>query len=238
MEITKREVLASISIVCILLIIGVLIADKISEKQMDRNEKYNKALKIKDVDMFKYGMRTNVGNAFVYGELEAVDPVSYPEVKDKYLHIERVTEKYTMHTRTVTQTVNGKTTTKTQVYWSWDVIDRESLTADKVKFLGVDFKSNQFELPYGNYIDTVKKSSTIRYKFYGYPKKSNVTIFTKLSNNNIESKGIPVYENKTIEETMEDLVSNSSTIVFWVLWIIVIIGVVYGFYYLDNKWLE
>ena len=63
--ITKREVLASISIIAILLLIGVLISGKISEYQMDANEKYNKAVKIEDSEMFEYGMRTNVGNAFV-----------------------------------------------------------------------------------------------------------------------------------------------------------------------------
>ena len=40
-EITKREVLASISIIAILLLIGVLISSKISEHQMDKNEIYN-----------------------------------------------------------------------------------------------------------------------------------------------------------------------------------------------------
>lgn len=51
---------------------------------MDRNEVYNKAVKIDSQETFSYGMRTNVGNAFVYGTLEALDPVSYPEI-DGYL---------------------------------------------------------------------------------------------------------------------------------------------------------
>ena len=66
-EITKREILASISIVAIMLLIGVLIAGKISDYQLDKNEKYNKAVKIESQELFEYGMRTNIGNAFVYG---------------------------------------------------------------------------------------------------------------------------------------------------------------------------
>lgn len=38
-EITKREILVSVSIVAIMLLIGVLIAGKISDYQLDKNEK-------------------------------------------------------------------------------------------------------------------------------------------------------------------------------------------------------
>ena len=45
-EITKREILVSVSIVAIMLLIGVLNAGKISDYQLDKNEKYNKTIKI------------------------------------------------------------------------------------------------------------------------------------------------------------------------------------------------
>ena len=82
-EITKREIIASISIITVMILIGVLISSKISEHQMDKNEIYNKAVKIENTDLFWYGMDTNVGNAFVYGDLEAVDTVTYPEIGGK-----------------------------------------------------------------------------------------------------------------------------------------------------------
>ena len=103
-EITKREMLASISIIAIMLLIGLLIAGKISDYQLDKNERYNKAVKIETQELFEYGMRTNVGNAFVYGDLEAVDTVTYPEIGGEYMYIEKVKEKYTMHTRQVAHT--------------------------------------------------------------------------------------------------------------------------------------
>lgn len=39
---------------------------------------------------------------------------------------------------------------------------------------------------------------------------------------------------------MDELVSNGKVaqIIFWVIWTILIIGVIFGFYYLDNEWLE
>ena len=84
-EITKREILVSVSIVAIMLLIGVLIAGKISDYQLDKNEKYNKAIKIESQELFEYGMRTNAGNAFVYGDLKAVDTVTYPGIGGEYI---------------------------------------------------------------------------------------------------------------------------------------------------------
>lgn len=45
-EITKREILASISIIAVMLLIGFTISGRISNYILDRNEKYNKAIKI------------------------------------------------------------------------------------------------------------------------------------------------------------------------------------------------
>lgn len=117
-EITKREILASISIIAVMILFGILISSKISEYQMDKNEIYNKAVKIESQEMFQYGMDTNVGNAFVYGDLKAVDTVTYPEIGGEYIYVEKVKEKYTRHTREVEHS-NGKTTWyTTETYWT------------------------------------------------------------------------------------------------------------------------
>lgn len=238
MEITKREIIASISIIAVLLIFGVIISGKISENIMDSNEIYNKAIKIEDEELFKYGMGTNVGNAFVYGELEVLDPVTYPEIGEEYSYIEKVKEKYTRHTRTRTYTVNGKTRTKTEVYWTWDRVGSESKKSTKVKFLGVELDYTQFLSLDSSYIDTIKESSHIRYKYYGSPIKAIGTIFAFLQNNNI-GNDIKFYENMNIEETYEYLQEGFGLLfLFWFAWILLITGVVYGFYYLDNDWLN
>jgi len=88
-KITKREILASISIIAFMILFGILISSKISEHQMDKNEIYNKAVKIESQEMFQYGMDTNVGNAFVYGDLKAVDTVTYPEIAGEYMYVEK-----------------------------------------------------------------------------------------------------------------------------------------------------
>ena len=240
-EITKREIIASISIIAVMILIGVLISGKISERQMDKNEIYNKAVKIDSTDLFQYGMDTNVGNAFIYGDLEAVDTVTYPEIGGEYMYVEKVKERYTKHTRQVahTKTVNGKTKTyyTTETYWTWDRVGSEDIKCKEISFCGIIFKSSKFDIPYTDYIDTIKESSNVRYKYYGTGIKFTGTIFTELKDKTI-SDNTNFYNNMNIEETVERLESGGGEIVFWILWIILTAACVFAFYYIDNEWLE
>lgn len=236
-EITYREILASISIVAVMLLIGFVISGKISQIQDDKNAKYNKAVKIESTDLFRYGMDTNVGNAFVYGELKAVDTVTYPEIGGEYMYVEKEEEHYNRHTRTYT-TTDGKGHTKihTEVYWSWDYAGSESKQCKEVSFCGTVFDSNKIKLPSADYIDTIKESSHVRYKYYGTNIEYTGTIFTKLKDKTI-SDSTPFYE-LSIGETKDLFETNSGVVIFWIVWIIVIVLAVFGFYYIDNEWLE
>ena len=239
-EITTREILASVSIVAILILVGLLISSKILEAHMDKVEKYNKAIKIDNQEFFEYGMKTNIGNAFVYGDLEAIDTVSFNEIEGQYMSVKRVKERHTKHTRLVTRTRTvGKTIqtyTTTETYYTWDEIDRWQDRCNKVRFLGVEFDYGQIYVPSESHIATIKESSKIRYVYYGSPIRYSGTLFAKLGNSTVDETQF--FNNMTIEETTEMLESNGLVIVFWFLWIVLIGCVVFAFYYIDNDWLE
>ena len=147
MEITKREVITGFVIIAFMMIVGFFISDNITDWQNEQNAKYQKAIHIeKDKDMFQYGMDTNVGNAFVYGDLKAVDPVTYDEIDGEYMYIEKVEERYTMHTRTVSYTVNGKVKHRTETYWTWDYAGSEDKQCKEINFCGVTFDSNKINI--------------------------------------------------------------------------------------------
>lgn len=236
-EITKREILASISIIAIFLLIGVLISGKISEHQIEENEKYNKAVKIQSTDLFQYGMDTNIGNAFVYGDLKAVDTVTYPEIGGKYMYVKKVKEKYTMHTRRVSHGSGKHRYYTTQTYWTWDYAGKESKKCKEINFCGITLKSKKIDLPSSDYITTIKESSHIRYKYYGIKTKYTGTIFTVLKNKTI-SDNSSFYSDMKIEQTVEHLESSITLVIFWIGWIVLVIAIVFGFYYFDNEWLE
>ena len=200
MEVTKREVIAGLVIIAFMMIIGFFISDNIMDWQNEKNAKYQKAIHIEnDNDMFQYGMDTNVGNAFVYGDLIAVDPVTYDEIDGEYMYIEKVKERYTMHTRTVSYTVNGHVRHRTETYWKWDRVDSEDRKCKEISFCGITFDSNKINMPSLYLIDTINESSHVRYKYYGVSKKYTGTIFTKLYDSTI-SDGTDFYENQKIND--------------------------------------
>lgn len=237
-QITKREVLVSVIIIAIMLLLGIVIHGSINDKLMLEHQKYNTALQIEnDPDLFAYGMKTNIGNAFVYGDLKAVDTVTYPEIGGEYIYVEKVKEKYTRHTRTVTTTVNGKTQTRIETYWTWDRVGSEDKKCKEISFCGVVFDSNKINLPSSSYIKTIKESSHVRYKYYGTKTEFTGTIFAELKDNTIpDNTGF--YNNNTIEDVMKTFKSNWQLVVFWIFWVLLTGGCVVGFYYIDNNWLE
>lgn len=238
MEITKREIVTSIAIIAVMLTIGFIISGKITEHQIEKNAEYQKAVHIEDKEPFEYSMRTNVGNAFVYGDIKPVDTVTYEEISGEYLYVEKVKERYTMHTQKYT-TSDGKghVRTHTRTYWTWDRVGSEDKKCKKINFCGIDFESKKIEFPDADYIETIKESSHVRYKYYGVPTKHTGTIYTHLADKTI-SDDSPFYEDFTIEQTLERLTSSGGNIFFWLVWIIFIGICVYLFCYLDNKWLE
>jgi hypothetical protein len=249
-KITKMEILASITIVAIMLLFGVLLSEKISESQADENDMYNKAIHIESTDIFQYGMNTNAGNAFVYGDLKAVDTVAYPEIGGEYIYVKKVEERCEKHEREVTKTDSeGKKYTETEEYYRWDTYDSESLQSEKVSFLGIVFPCAKINLPSADYINTINGGKTyswksgeyvkVKFVYYGVGTEFTGTIFTDLRDGTISDK-TNFYNGLSIDDTINRLETNGKIgiVLFWIFWIILTGSCVFGFYYLDNTWLE
>ena len=239
--ITKREIIFSVVILAVMLILGFVIHGSIDNSLMLKHQEYNTALRIdNDTNMFVYGMNTNVGNSYVYGELKAVDPVTYQEIGGEYSSVKKVKEKYTMHTRVVTYTVtvNGKpqTRTRTETYWTWDPVQTWRENCTKITFLDVEFDYGKIDFPEESYITTIKESSHIRYKYYGAPTTSIGTVYTDLRDGTMSDASMR--HNTSIEDTHKQMTSKGALVVFWIFWVPLTCGTVFAFVYIDNRWLE
>lgn len=242
MEITRREIVASLTIIAVWICLGFLISGRINDWQQDKTAEYDKAARIESQEIFEHGMATNLGNAFVYGELEAAEPVSYEEIKGEYSYIRKVKEVYTQHTRTVEKTrttANGKTETYTEIetYWTWDEVHWESRGTKNILFLKHKFPAKKCNLPGERYIDTIDGGYHVRYVYYGVPAKLTGTIYTKLEKGTI-SDNSEFWNGEKIEEVVESLEKSYATVIFWIFWVAAMAAVVYGFYCLDNYWLN
>ena len=237
-EITLRELLLSFVILAIMVCSGFVISNKINEAHNNKVYDYQTALQIEDSDTLSYAVKTNIGKILAYGNIKAVDPVTFDELGNDtlYSHASKVEEHYTMHTRTVTYTVNGKTQTRTEVYYTWDFYRSWEVCCTQVEFIDNVFNYNKIPFGYEEYITTDNFAPSKRYVYYGAPIESEGTLFAKVADNDLIETNF--HEGKNIDETLENINKNIWGILFWIFWIILICGVEYGFFYLDNDWLN
>lgn len=225
MSLRKRYALI-IMFVAAMQIIGFLIAGILADNQNENNAMYQKAIHIESEELFRYGMETNSGDAFVYGELKAIDTVSYPEIEGEYMCLLKVKERYERHERTVTEKdKDGETHTKTEYYYQWDEQSKESMHSSEISFCGVIFDYGKISSPGWDYIETISADREwswssgeyvkVRYKFYGTETEYTGTVFTTLADNTI-SDSSPFFDGKTPEEALKQSTSNIEIIVFWI----------------------
>ena len=260
MEITKHEILFSVVIVLAMLALGLFISNAITKNAIEQNEIFQKALKVNNnADAFGYSLDTNVPNILAYGRVKADQTVSFPELTGEYSYICKHKERYTRHTREVTETDSeGHTHTHTEVYYSWDGVGSTSFSADTVTYLNRQYSYGQLH-PEGyrltldsttlqsEYLDCESwdylyesawdkwsySVGDIRYYYTYAPKEYNGAL-------HVQGAKLRFYYETTIEQVLADSEASISgrRIGFWVSWILLTCGAVYGFYYIDNRWLE
>lgn len=242
-EITKREILVSIAITLLLIGIGFIISSAISNSINEKNEKYYKALKINNnEEQFKYAIKTNIGYVLGQGKVQAVKGVSIEDIEGTYFYIRKVKEEYTMHTRQVehTRTVGNRTETyyTTEEYWTWDHAGQEEFNTEKFNFLGVDFDYGTIKFSNTKYLETKDGGYHIRYKYYVIPFEFEGSLFTYIENNTITQNNF--YLNNTIDTIIEQKQNEEITAktIFWIIWIIAIGLIDFGYVSLDNYYLE
>lgn len=242
-EITFREVLVCIAITLVFLGLGFFISSKVADKENEKNEKYFKALKIEnDSNMFEYALKTNVGYVLANGNVQAVNGISIEDIAGEYFQLRRVKEKYTKHTRQVAHTkIVGNTTQTyytTEVYWTWDYAGEEEWHVENFRFLNKEFNYGTIKFNNMQYKETKKIDSHTRYEYYIIPAEFAGTLFTHIENSSILQNEF--YTNTSINELIikkENDLKNTKT-AFWLLWIIFITLINFGYVYLDNDYLE
>lgn len=235
MEITKRELLVSISIFAVLISISIAFSSKIERLQTDANIKYETALQIDNSpEQYKYALETNVGNVFAYGTVQAKDIVSIDDVSGMY--VSRELEKYTQHIRTRHYTVNGKSRIKIEHYWTWDHVHTDSVTSNIVIFLGREENGSVWR----NKISTehIKTESCGYHKRYVYrriPDSFSGTKFGEIKNHCMDDFD---FKQVTIKESLNSFRIGWYIPIYWVCCSILIAAILLLWFWLENDYLN
>lgn len=241
MEITKREILFSIIIFVIMLGIGLWLVNPILFPVKQRQLEVISAVQIdRDVDKFDYIGRTDVGEFISEGTIYAIKPVSIPDIPGSYMVIEKEKEKYTQHTRTVSyKDSDGHTHYRTETYWEWDHVHTDVFHSDSLEFLQKRFAYDYVRYKkHLKYYDTIKESSTIRYIYHTYPISKDGCMLGDVSDKSY--RNLRFISEYTIKDVLDDADNEIIlfSILYWFIWTLITGGLIFGFYYLENNWLE
>lgn len=242
-DLTLRELVFSVLILGVMFTIGFLVAGEIEEHVNANNLKYNQAVPLHSDDEFKHALSTDVGYVFAHGRLVADKPVKNEHVAGDWLYVGVAHQKYQMHTRRVAYTVTdskGRSHTRyrTETYWSWDTVGRSSRNSPTVTYCGVQFNYGKF-----NYDCMPSKTSTHSTGWHKrdvvivVPKTFNATVFGEAKSNSLVGQSI-LLVSMSIEKYRKDLTTSHAVMIFWILWSVFSVIALFGFYAIENDWLE
>lgn len=260
-NISPKEWLISIVVVIFTFCIGILINPYITDSMFDNIRIMQQALQIdNDSNQFQYAHQTNIGNVLAYGEMKALSPVGFPELINKYALVEKITEKYTQHTR---QVCNGYdkdgdcTGYRTEIYYEWDTYRRDVNVSSSFDFLGVELSNLYLDTQYfvelsaqtvsPEYLSRVSwgrlyqdndfwsSEGDLRYYYKYLPTTFKATTFirfldNKMYNPNSPNELIQVFYEKNRNESIVDLQSKIKT--FNILYYLGLIILIVGGYFI------
>lgn len=241
-ELTVREAIFSLAIAGAMTAAGFFVASAIDKSVRDGQLRYRQAAELLSDSEFEHAMRTDVGDAFASGRFETLDPVSYEGIGGKYLDITADYQHYTMHTRVVHYTTgSGKTRqhhTRIEHYWTWDTTKVDRRSAKRVRWCGQEFPKGKFSYSrVGSASRTLSKGSHDRIVFSLRPVEFDASAFSAFAGGTV-SDGTELRPGVSTASLRADLVEDHSVGWFWAGWAFLTCLAVFGFVYLDNRWLE
>ena len=186
-------------------------------KALRVNQKYDAAIQIQEeVKNLSDEIPVDTENAFAFGTLKAVDPISCDNLDGKYACIRKVTERYTSHlepVRTTGISSKGEMTTymTTIEHNKWEEVKTEDFMASTFSFMGEKIKSKKLALQGIEYLTEEYKTESLRYVYQGLPAENQGTMYMTFKNGKIvDAFFMP---GKSIEEAKREL-KQTGRIVF------------------------
>lgn len=230
-----KVIAISLAVSIVLGLISFFVFGTLYQDSIDTSVKYIEAYRPSTYADAQRGANTNIGKAWLVGRVKVLDPVKTKYVKGEFLAFDEVYETYTMHTRMVSYTVNGKTQYRTETYWSWDVDYINSKVAEEFVCMGVKGHAEQLTSVNGNK-SIVSLGQDRRVVVTTKPSVFNASLFSVLKNG--ENSKAEYYSDKPekIIKNTESIANTFQGIQWWSLVICILIGLGFCAYYISENY--
>lgn len=152
----RNKWLSIIGLVVLSILIDIAAGVGLANHERQHASIYRTALKTTDKAHFNYIVESQQGNVVSYTKLTGDKPAKFHEMTTKrhFMAVRRTLERYTMHTRTVT---NSKGHTHTETYWSWDYAGADEIGSRQLIIFDHKYSASKFNLePFYSDIDADK----------------------------------------------------------------------------------
>lgn len=258
-EVTPREIIFSIIILCFMIGIGIFFNQKISEYNSNDDMKYKTSVRVSNKADFDYVLSTQEGRILVQAPFQAVRGVQFREMKGSYLAVDRYREEYKRHEDTYT---DSKGHTHTHTYWKWDPAGTDTLEAQRVSVYNKEYPTTKFELPdlkdlsgktalkpqyqhkdfFGDTSDYYYPYPHVRYSYAALPIKLTGSFQAVADDKGLH--GLDGPNMNVITGTLKDLDESHNQghigliVGFWFVWLLFTALVIFLFVSWRNQWLE
>lgn len=196
----EKKVKLAFLIIPLWCVLALFISFKIESKIYERNANYHEATKIEESsEMFQESMLDDIGTTLIYDEVIAANPVSMKELKNEYLAVIKVTERFE-----VVPVEDEKGRIKKIGSWKQYLV--EPLYSETVMFSGIEFPYSLVKVD--NFKRLELNAETISEEFVGnihYSKLYETNDFSETDGNmRYYYKVIPMSQKITVLADLKD----------------------------------
>lgn len=141
----RNRWLIVIGLIVVSVLLDIVVGFGLSNKERQHASVYRTALKTTNKDRFNYIVKSQQGKVVSYAKMTGSDPAKFHEMttKRQFMAVRRTLERYTMHTRTYT---DSKGNTHTETYWTWDYAGDDEVHTKKLTIFGRRYSAAKFNL--------------------------------------------------------------------------------------------
>lgn len=141
----RNRWLIVIGLIVVSVLLDIVVGFGLSNKERQHASVYRMALKTTHKERFNYIVKSQQGKVISYAKMTGSDPVKFHEMTTQrhFMAVRRTLERYTMHTRTYT---DSKGNAHTETYWSWDYAGDDEVHSKKLSVFGRQYSANKLNL--------------------------------------------------------------------------------------------